>query len=331
MKFTKVIWAPLLIFAMSGAAAKAAEIVTHEAKYTLSLQKLRIKGTPKRSGGTMELKFSRDCFHWWVDRELKFEVRFADGRFTKLVVVERLRETLSGKLFWFWSRTTLNGQTASIIAGSASRPDENEMVDVEPPKPGPTDKDSATTVEASATGAKDKATKTPVAAGAANAAEKNKKPDTVAKKKQRQLGVRINYDWPNDTDIELSPDVIFPVTALRQQLDALAAGALLRQQSVFDGSRKKGAARVVYSKINPVAIVTATLPNGDTRLLDGKSWRFKARYLPLEGAKSAKPFQTVTRKVHANGIVSEILRDLGPFSINGNLNWIKELPLPTCE
>lgn len=329
MKFATTLCVSMLSLGVSG--ANAAEIVPHAAKYTLSLQKLNIDGTPQRSGGTMDVRFSRDCYHWWIDRELKFDVEYADKRKTKLVISERFRETLSGKLFWFWSRTTLNGQTVSIIAGNGARPDQNEMVDVEAPKPEPKDKDSAAANASDAAGKK-KAAKTPAVTRAANAAENKKPTEKAAKKGQRLLGVKIQYDWPETTEIELSQGVMFPVFALRQQLNALAAGALLREQTIFDGSRRNGATRALYSTINPpTGIVSAALPDGDIRLLDEKSWRFTTRYIPLDGPKSAKPYQVITRKLHANGIVSELLRDLGPFSIKGSLNWVKELPLPTCE
>lgn len=329
MKFAKIIWVSLLVAGTSGMSAKAAEITPHAAKYTLSLETLRVEKRATRAGGTMDLQFSRDCFHWWVDREMNFNIKYTDGRRTNLVVTERLRETLSGKLFWFWSRTTLNGQTTLIVAGSGVRPESNEMVDVEAPKPDPKDKGSAAAVTANAAGAKDKKTGTAVAAGPA---KKDKKPDETAKKKQqRQRGVTINYDWPEDTDIEVAPGVMFPVAALRQQLDALAAGGLLRQQTIFDGSRKNGAARTVYNKVSPAAIVKAILPDGDSKLLNGNSWRFKADHYPLEGNKSSKPHKTVVQKLHVNGIVSEILMDMGPFSVAGRINWVKELPIPTCE
>lgn len=331
MNFTKAIWTSLLIASTAGTAANAAEIVPFAAKYNLSLKDMNVPGQPGRAGGTMEFRFSRDCFHWWSDRELKFNVLFADGRKMDLVITERLRETLSGKLFWFWSRTTLNGQTVSIVAGKARRPDENEMVDVEPSKPESKETGPAITAQANTPAAKDAATSTPVVAGAANAADGNKKPDKAVEKPKRPLGVRVDYEWPSIAEMELAADVVFPVAALRQQLDALAVGALLREQSVLTGSRGKGAARLVYSKIVPPAIRITTLPDGDVRLLDVESWRFKASYFPLEGGKSAKPIKTIVQKVHANGVISETLMDLGLFSIEGKINWIKELPLPECE
>lgn len=325
MELAKIIGTSLLVAGISGMSAKAAEIIPHTAKYTLSLEELRVEKRSVRARGTMDLRFSRDCFHWWVDRELKFNIRYTDGRTTNLAITERMRETLSGKLFWFWSRTTLNDKTTSIIAGSGVRPEANEMTDVETPKPAPKDKKPETAVTANAAGSKDKKKKAPATA------PKNKKPDQVTKKKkQRLLGVAIDYDWPEDTNIEVSTNVIFPVAALRQHLGALAAGGLLRQQTVFDGARKKGAARVVYSKVNPPTIATAILPDGDSKLLKGKSWRYKADHFPLEGSKSSRPHKTIVQKIYANGIVSEMLMDLGPFSITGRINWVKEVPIPKC-
>ena len=113
------------------------------------------------------------------------------------------------------------------------------------------------------------------------------------------------------------------------QLDALASGSLQRSFTVFDGSVPNGALRVLYRPVRAVAIA-AIKPKGSVELLDTTSWRYSATYLRTDG-KSKKPARIVIAQTHENGIVSEMILDLGAFSIKGDLAWIKGTESPVCE
>lgn len=382
--------AAAIFFATPINATTAAEIVSHEAVYRVSLKDLRIKGWSEYNKGVMEYKLSRDCYHWSIDRRLEFEIRFTDGRQTHLIINEKLRESVrQGRYFWFWTRTTLNGGTASIITGVAERPEENKRVRIEVAKvevdPNAEVKDDGPTIEelvatpeelvaiearkkaeeaeraakeaASAGETADKTdgagqgetvvaaevkgaeagktdgTKADDAAAVAAAEEADKAENEKAEEElnetnSRLLGTIIAFDWPDtmSTEIPQEEGTIFPITAIKLQLDALATKSLQRAFTVFDGSSADGPYRVRYEPVT-TAKVSAFKPKGDVELLETPSMRYRASYLPWND-EGAKPVRVETIKMHQNGVVSEMVIDYGPFSVRVDLVWIKALPQP---
>lgn len=134
MKSARTLAIFALILSFTAAPAAAAEIAPHEAVYRLTLKDLRIEGWSDTAGGILQMKVSRDCNFWMLDRKLEFEIEFTDGRRTHIILNEKFRESLDGERFWFWSRTTVNGGTASIISGEAARlitlkPEKKEVVE----------------------------------------------------------------------------------------------------------------------------------------------------------------------------------------------------------
>ncbi len=422
MKFRNALAITALTLSFAAAPAAAAEIASHEAVYRLTLKDLRIEGWSDTAGGILQLKLYRNCSFWMLDRKLEFRIKFTDGRRTHLVVNEKIRESIDGERLWFWSRTTVNGGTASIITGQAARlitikPEKKEVVEeevVEEGDEGPTLEDLVATPEELAKKAAEEAAKkaeedakaeksakdddampegeTSVAEGedgekisegeavkaaevgpveiemdgdslalataaaeAAAEAEKTaaeatanadsgKDPETetailvdengnpvleVEEEEPGRVASIISYDWPDGKDVEIPLDTIFPFTALQAQLDALSSGSLQRSFTVFDGTSPNGALRVLYAPVRTVAIASIK-PKGSVELLETTSWRYSATYMNTDG-KSNKPARIVIAQTHQNGVVSEMILDLGPFSIKGDLAWVKATTSPVCE
>lgn len=330
MKFRK---SPLTVFALTILAAAAAnaqdgtaekDMVSYSASYQLSLKELRLDGWAKRAGGVMDVRFASDCFHWHLDRDLKFVIRFTDGRRTAMVVSEKYRETLNGGLFWYWSRTTLNGKTVQIITGAARPPSE---ADVKAEKQALLDAAKAE-AEAAAEEGGGKARTAP--AKIANTAAPAQKPGNAAlgdaAKPPEEFKAPTNlvavYDWPKNKRVWMPEYVNFPFTALREQLKSLESGSLISEQNVFDGTFKDGALRVVYTPVRGAAAIESPMPEGETELLDTKTWRFNVDYFPLDGTQK-KPLRSSMIKLHANGVISEMVLELAPFSINAVITSIK--------
>ncbi len=364
-----------MISVFAAGPADAAEIAAYEALYRVALKDLRIEGFSESAKGVIEYRLSRDCYHWSVDRRLEFKLKFTDGRQTHLVIVERYREALNGRFFWFWTRTTVNGATGAIISGTAVRPEPDQQVEIEAPKeekkePGPkkegptleeiiatpeqlaiieakreaeeaerkknepeqTDAPDAEPAAASTDDAAPSPEDEVVAAGDAPKEDGDASKDNAGEPKEmRLLGTLVQYDWPNTLEMEIPPEVdaIFPITAVQAQLDALATDGLQPRLTVFDGTSPTGPHSVQY-KTARAAKAAAGKPKGNPELLDSPSWRYTARYLP-HGEKKANPVRIVTVRRHQNGVVSEMLLDLGPFSLKADLAWVKAVSVPNCE
>lgn len=319
LKFAAATIAGLLVTGPS----LAAEIVPHQAMYRLTLQDMKVNGWAESSSGTMEVKVHRDCFHYGLDRHIDFKIKYTDGRETLLDIEERLREAVEGRQYWFWSRTTLNGKTVAIIAGDAARPEGGTLIEV---------MDETVEDAAKAAGSAEKA----VDPAAAQAEAEAKKAAEAATKQQdngqiemRLLGAQVKYSWPEDRKIEVDPAAIFPFEALRRQLDSLEAGSLQPEFVVFDGLNKDDAYRAIYRPAPVAQVVNPIIPDGSAELLDAPAWRFTTQYF-LMGSETRTPARTVTSKVHANGVVSETIIDIGPFAFKGTLAWLKGEPIPDC-
>ncbi len=326
MRFRKLLVAATVLTTTSVVTAHAAEIIPHQAIYRLSLKDLNVDGWADTSTGIMEVNVSRDCFHYGYDRRLEFDIVYTDGRETHLVIEDRQRESLGGRHFWFRSRTTLNGRTVSIIAGEANRPEEGSVVEVkeevvEMAKVDGKDKEVVGTEETQEA-VKEKA--------AAEEAARSAEEKTKKQKEVRFLGVNVRYDWPEEQQIEVPQNVIFPFVALRQQLDRLVKGELAPELPVFDGSSSEGAFRAVYRPAPREEATDRPVPDGDAELLNTPAWRYTTQYI-LIGADDPRPARVETSKVHKNGIVSETTIDFGLFTVDGSLAWIKGLDVPACN
>jgi hypothetical protein len=326
MRFRKYLAAAAFLAALATPAANAAEIIPYQAIYRLSLADLDVDGWADTSSGIMEVNVSRDCFHFGYDRRIEFDIVYTDDRETHLVIEDRLRESLGGRHFWFWSRTTLNGKTVTIITGEANRPEEGSVVEVK-----------EEVVEMAKVDEKDKETagaeETQEAVEEKAAAEEAVREAEEKAKKQKEvrfLGVRVRYDWPEEQQIEVPQNVIFPFGALQLQLDRLSKGELAPELPVFDGSSSDGAFRAIYRPAPPAEIAKLPVPDGDAELLNTPAWRFTTQYV-LIGGEDPRPARVETSKVHKNGIVSETNIDFGLFSVKGNLAWIKGLDVPSCN
>lgn len=327
MKFSSFFASTALLATLAAGAANAAEITPYQAIYRLSMKDIKVDGWADTSSGIMEVNVSRDCFHYGYDRRLEFDIVFTDERETHLVIEERLRESIGGRHFWFWSRTTLNGNTVTIIAGEANRPEAGSVVEVK-----------EEVVEMAKTTEKEKKeeeadAETQEAVEEKAAAEEATRAAEEKAKKQKEvrfLGVKVRYDWPVSEEVEVPQNVIFPFTALQMQLDRLAKGELAPEFPVFDGSSPAGAFRAIYRPAKSAQEVRVPVPDGDVELLNTPAWRYTTQFVLID-SEDPRPTRVETSKVHSNGIVSETMIDFGLFSVEGSLAWLKGRDIPSCR
>lgn len=327
MRFQTILASTVLVTGLAAGTANAAEITPYQAIYRLTMKDINVDGWADTSSGLMEVNVSRDCFHYGYDRRLEFNIVYTDERETHLVIEERTRESLSGRYFWFWSRTTLNGNTVAIIAGEANRPEAGSVVEVKEEVVEMAKVDEKKEKEEDADAKTQEVVEEKAAAEeAARAAEEKK---AKKQKEVRYLGVKVRYDWPESLDTEVPQNVIFPFTALRTQLDRLAKGELAPELPVFDGSSPDGAFRAVYRPAKSAAKERVMVPDGDFELLNTPAWRYTTQFVLID-SEDPRAARTETVKVHSNGIISETMIDFGLFSVEGSLAWLKGRDIPSC-
>lgn len=103
-------------------AAGAAQTVSHEAFYKVTLERLKIPGKVLRSSGEMAMSVSRDCEKWTLRHETNFSMELEGNRTSYFVNRYRLYESLDGRRLDFRVVHKQNGHTLLNIKGSATLP-----------------------------------------------------------------------------------------------------------------------------------------------------------------------------------------------------------------
>lgn len=108
--------------AAGGGTACAAQTVSHEAYYAVTLDHLKMAGTALRSRGEMAMRISRDCEKWTLRHETNFSMTLEGNREIYFENRYRLFESLDGKRLDFRVIHKQNGAVVLNIKGTARLP-----------------------------------------------------------------------------------------------------------------------------------------------------------------------------------------------------------------
>jgi hypothetical protein len=111
-----------LLAVPAGGKAHAARTVSHEAHYTVTLDRLKTAGTVLRASGEMAMRVSRDCKKWTLRHETNFSMVLEGNREIYFENRYRLFESLDGKRLDFRVIHTQNGAVVLNIKGTARLP-----------------------------------------------------------------------------------------------------------------------------------------------------------------------------------------------------------------
>ena len=133
---------------------------------------------------------------------------------------------------------------------------------------------------------------------------------------------------PERAVLTLPKGTLLPMFATRRTIDLLERGVRFDSYLLFDGSNPTGPYRVSdVAGGKPLALKRP--PTGDANLLATRSWRVSSSFFEHQSV-DAEPQSTTVTQIHANGIVSRVLLDVGFLIADGELVEIKSLPTPSC-
>jgi hypothetical protein len=139
---------------------------------------------------------------------------------------------------------------------------------------------------------------------------------------------RAVFMSPQRADYALPAGTLFPTATTHRTVDALERGARIDSYFLFDGSNPAGPYRVSdVAGGRPLALERP--PTGDHGLLSTPSWRVTSAFFDHRSV-DAEPLSTTVTQLHANGVVSRVLLDVGFLVADGELVEITSLPLPSC-
>lgn len=138
-------------------------------------------------------------------------------------------------------------------------------------------------------------------------------------------GGRAVFTEPSRQDLPLPPGTTFPAAGARLLLDRLVAGRTQVTRKIFDGSAPEP-----FGVIDTVArgrLAPGGPPRGDGALLSARSWRLQSLWTRDDGRET---IQKMELQLHANGVASRMVLDLGVLVVDARLKEIERLPVPEC-
>ena len=136
------------------------------------------------------------------------------------------------------------------------------------------------------------------------------------------------FTKPEERELRLPPDTLFPAAHTLYVLEALVGGTGPAWRTVFDGSGEEGLFGVSPAMAGEVT--PDTTRGFASPLLDGKtSWRVLLAFFSMDESTTL-PEQEQAFRLFENGIVDEITFDYGEFTVEANLEELEALPAGDC-
>ena len=135
------------------------------------------------------------------------------------------------------------------------------------------------------------------------------------------------YRQPEGRTISLPPGTMFPTTHSAELLERAEAGDRMLWASVFDGSDEEGlfgVNAVIARGFEPRKADESRWP----LLTTTRSWNIRMAF--FGSGPEATPEHEQGLRLHANGVVEDLLLDYGDFSVEGELTELEPLPDARC-
>ncbi len=136
------------------------------------------------------------------------------------------------------------------------------------------------------------------------------------------------YTLPSPKQVDLPAGTLFPTAHSLALLEAAAAGSPFLWANVFDGSDEAGlfgVGAVIVEREEP-AKPAADRP---ALLSAGPSWHVSLAFFSAVG-QGAVPEHEQRLRLHANGVVEDLVLDYGDFSVGATLKRVEKLPPSGC-
>jgi hypothetical protein len=137
-----------------------------------------------------------------------------------------------------------------------------------------------------------------------------------------------DYTVPAQRHVDLPPDTMFPTTHSLALLANAEAAKPFLWAHVFDGSDEEGLFGV-GAAIAQRHEAAAPAEGRSPLLSAGPSWYVTLAFYPALD-ESAVPEHEQHLRLHANGLVEDLVLDYGDFTVSATLTKVEVLPEPGC-
>lgn len=136
------------------------------------------------------------------------------------------------------------------------------------------------------------------------------------------------YTLPERRKVHLPAGTMFATAHSLKLMELAESGQQFMWATVFDGSDEEGlfgVSAVITDRHEPEGVDDARSP----LLVAGPSWHVALAFFPVTG-QGAEPEHEQRLRLHANGVVDDLVLDYGDFTVSAKLQKIEKLPAPKC-
>lgn len=140
------------------------------------------------------------------------------------------------------------------------------------------------------------------------------------------------YTKPGSLEFDLPAGTVFPMGHTIELLRRIEKGEKFFNATLFDGSDEEGPVEI-NAFLGAPFDNKSLLPKGkaiDSSLLDGKAWKVRMAFFPLNESESAADYE-MDMVFHENGIISDMTIAYEDFTISQKLVALESLPVENCS
>jgi hypothetical protein len=276
------------------AADAAAQVVPHRAIYKMSLLSARSASKITDVRGRMLFEWADACDGWTTEQRFQLRFVYAEGDETNMTTNYATWEAKDGRSYRFNVRKTVNGEADDEVRGDAQ----------------------LTAPSAAA----------PSATAPSAAAPSATAPSAGQKSGDDQSGGVAHFVRPDDNEMALPLDTLFPTAHTLAVLEHASKGDTFFMRTVFDGADADGATAVsaVIGRAEPTRTAST-----DPLIKDQKAWPVRMAFFPLK-SDSPQPEYEMSLRLLPSGIAESMVIDYGDFTVNAVLEQIEALAKSGC-
>ncbi|MDF2366905.1 DUF1849 family protein [Sneathiella sp.] len=144
----------------------------------------------------------------------------------------------------------------------------------------------------------------------------------------RENGTIVEFSDPDQPDMELPSDVIFPGEHTRMVLKAAAAGKNLLSAKVYDGNGEDGLSDTLA--VIGKAQTLLNSPDAEGELKGRAFWPLQISFFDLR-QQQTEPDYKIAMKIFGNGVATDLFLDYSDFSLRGDVAELTFLTPEKCS
>jgi len=135
-----------------------------------------------------------------------------------------------------------------------------------------------------------------------------------------------SFTEPEEREVTLPPETIFPTDHLRRLLANAAEGRRIVSHQVFDGWGFDALTQITSAITEPRQMA---LGDGEAQGEKGRAWPVSMAYYNIERGEDVPEFEAGFLLVE-NGVLRDLSLDYGDFRLDGKLEQLEFLARPAC-